>query len=142
MLGTLGDVNKSYRQNLSGSKTATAQADALDGYSVAVKKVVDRFRRLAPPPALRPWQRAQILRPQQIVDTGHTLATGLRVRERNATTALIKRFRFLLAHQPNVSQAQHNAVKAYDNRLVGISKLQGKIAAEHHAFRTSSARTG
>jgi hypothetical protein len=78
--------------------------------------------------ALRPWQRAQILRLQQIVDTGHTLATALRVRDRNATTALIKRFRFLLSHQPNVSQAQHNAVKAYDNRLVGISKLQGTIA--------------
>ena len=135
VLGNLGEVNKSYRQNLSGSKTATAQANALDGYSAAVSKVVDRFRGLAPPPALRPWQRAQILRLQQIVDTGHTLATGLRVRDRNATTALIKRFRFLLSHQPNVSQAQHNAVKAYDNRLVGISKLQGKIAAEHQRLQ-------
>jgi hypothetical protein len=104
VLGNRADVNKSYRENLSGSKTATAQANALDGYSGAVKKVVDRFRGLAPPPALRPWQRAQILRLQQIVDTGHTLATALRVRDRNGTAALIKRFRFLLSHQPNVSQ--------------------------------------
>ena len=135
MLGNLADVNKSYRQNLSGSKTAMAQANALEGYSAAVKKVVDRLQGLAPPPALRPWQRSQVLRLQQIVDTGHTLATALRTRDRNATAALIKRFRFLLAHQPNVSQAQHNAVKAYNNRLVGISKLQGTIAREHQRLQ-------
>ncbi len=87
VLGNLADVNKSYRQSLSGSKTATAQANALDGYSTAVKKVVDRFGGLAPPPALRPWQRAQVLRLQQIADTGHTLATALRARDRNATAA-------------------------------------------------------
>jgi len=38
VLGNLADVNKSYRQNLSGSKTAIAQANALNGYSAAVKK--------------------------------------------------------------------------------------------------------
>ena len=134
VLRNLADVNRSYRQNLSGSKTAT-QANALDGYSATVRRVVDRFRGLAPPPALRPWQRAQILRLQQIVDTGHTLATALRVRDRIATAALIKRLRFLLAHRPNVSQAQHHAVKAYDNRLVGISKLQGTIAREHQRLQ-------
>ncbi len=136
VLAGLGDVNKSYRRSLSGSKTASAQADALDGYGTAVKKVVDRLLRLGPPPALRPWQRSQAGRLQDIVDTAHTLATALRVRDRNATQALISRFRFLLAHQPNVSQAQHNAVKAYDNRLLGISKLQGKIAAEHQRLQT------
>jgi hypothetical protein len=135
VLGNLADVNKSYRQNLSSSKTATAQANAIDGYSTAVRRVVDRFGRLAPPPALRPWQRAQMLRLQQIVDTGHTLATALPARDRNGTAALIKRFRFLLSHQPNVSQAQHNAVKAYDNRLVGISKLQQTIAQEHQRLQ-------
>ena len=46
VLGNLADVNKSYRQNLSGSTTATAQANALDSYSTAVRKVVDRFRGL------------------------------------------------------------------------------------------------
>lgn len=55
--------------------------------------------------------------------------------DRSAAQALIKGFRFLLAHQPNVSQAQHDAVKAYDNRLVRISKLQGKIAAEHQRLQ-------
>ena len=135
VLGGLADVNKSYRQNLSGSRTATAQAEALDSYSGAVKRVVDRFRRLGPPPALRPWQQAQLLRLQQIVDTGHTLATAVRLRDPKAIPALIKRFQFLLAHQPNVSQAQHNAVKAYDNRLLGISKLQGKIAREHQRLQ-------
>jgi hypothetical protein len=77
VLGNLADVNKSYRQNLSGSKTATAQANALDGDSTAVRKVVVRFRSLAPPPALRPWQRAQVLRLQQIVDSGADQALPL-----------------------------------------------------------------
>jgi hypothetical protein len=135
VLGGLTDVNKSYRQDLAGSRTATAQADALDSYSGAVKRVVDRFRRLGPPPALRPWKQAQVLRLQQIVDTGHTLATALRVRDPKAVPALIKRFQFLLAHQPNVTQAQHNAVKAYDNRLLGISKLEGDIAREHQRLQ-------
>jgi hypothetical protein len=59
----------------------------------------------------------------------------LRVRDPKAIPALIRRFRFLLAHQPNVSQAQHNAVKAYDNRLVGISKLEATIAREHQRLQ-------
>jgi hypothetical protein len=59
----------------------------------------------------------------------------LRVGDRNAVPALIKRFRFLLSHQPNVSQAQHDAVKAYDDRLIRISRLQGKIQAEHQRLQ-------
>jgi hypothetical protein len=77
----------------------------------------------------------QATRLQQIVDTGHLLAKALRVGDRNAVTGLIKRFRFLLSHQPDVSQAQHDAVKAYDNRLVGITRLQGKIQAEHQRLQ-------
>jgi hypothetical protein len=90
---------------------------------------------MAPPPALRPWRAAQMARPQEVADTGHQLATALRAGDRNAVTGLIKRFRFLLSHQPNVSQAQHDAVKSYDNRLVGITHLQGKIQAEHQRLQ-------
>ena len=135
VLKQLEAVNRDYRSDLSRTTTAGEQATALDGYANAVGRVLTRFRRLAPPPALRPWQEAQLTRLRQIVDTGHDLATGLRVGDRNAVEALIKRFRFLLAHQPNVSQAQHDAVKAYDDRLVGITKLQGKIAAEHQRLQ-------
>lgn len=135
VLGVLGDVNKAYRADLSSSSTAGGQAQALEGYASAVQKVVDRFGRLGPPPALRPWQAAQVKRLQQIVDTARNLAKALRVGDRTAARALIVRFRFLLAHQPNVSQAQHNAVKEYDNRLLGISKLQGKIAQEHQGLQ-------
>jgi hypothetical protein len=135
VLKDLARVNNLYRKNLSSSTTAGAQATALDGYSKAVAGVVKDFRRLAPPPALRPWQSAQVTRLQQIVDTGHLLATALRVGDRTATSGLIRRFRFLLAHQPNVSQAQHDAVKAYDDRLIGITRLQGKIQAEHQRLQ-------
>lgn len=135
VLKDLARVNGSYRKSLSGSTTAGAQADALDAYSDAIAGVIKEFRTMAPPPALGPWRTAQMTRLQQIADTGHTLATGLRARDRTAVQALIKRFRFLLAHQPNVTQAQHDAVKAYDNRLLGISKLQGKIAREHQRLQ-------
>jgi hypothetical protein len=135
VLKDLARVNNSYRRNLSATTTAGEQATALDSYSTAVGNVVADFRRLGPPPALRPWQSAQVTRLQQIVATGHSLATALRVGDRTAVPALIKRFRFLLSHQPNVSQAQHDAVKAYDNRLIGISRLQGKIQAEHQRLQ-------
>lgn len=135
VLGSLGNVNKSYRGDLAGAKTASGQATALDAYGTAVAAVVTRFRHLAPPPALKPWQSSQLVRLQQIVDTAHTLAKALRVGDRSASKALIARFRFLLGHQPNVSQAQHNAVKAYDSRLVGLSKLQGTIAREHQRLQ-------
>ncbi len=131
----LGNVNKSYRKNLSSTTTAGDQAIALEGYSDAVARVVRNFRRLAPPPALRPWQRSQVQRLQDIVTTGRNLASALRVGDRTAVQALIARFRFLLAHQPNVSKAQHDAVKAYDDRLVGLSRLQGKIAREHQRLQ-------
>jgi hypothetical protein len=131
----LGNVNKSYRKNLSSTTTAGEQAIALDGYSDAVARVVRNFRRLAPPPALRPWQRSQLQRLQDIVTTGRNLASALRVGDRTAVQGLIARFRFLLAHQPNVSKAEHDAVKAYDDRLVGLSRLQGKIAAEHQRLQ-------
>src|SRR6185369_14187997 len=113
--------------SLANTTTAGAQATALDNYANAVARVVDEFRSMAPPPALQPWRAAQMTRLQQIVDTGHQLATALRAGDRNAVTGLIKRFRFLLSHQPNVSQAQHDAVKAYDDRLIGITRLQGRI---------------
>jgi hypothetical protein len=135
VLAGLGNVNKSHRQSLSGSNTAIEQAAALDSYGSAIDPVVDRLRRLGPPPALRPWQRAQVRRLQDIVDTAHLLARAIRARDPSATKALVVRFRFLLAHQPNVSQAQHDAVKAYDNRLVRISKLQGEIASEHQRLQ-------
>jgi len=131
VLKDLARVNKSYRTNLANTATAGDQATALDNYSNATAGVVKEFREMAPPPALLPWRAAQMTRLQQIVDTGHLLAKALRLGDRNAATGLIKRFRFLLSHQPNVSQAQHDAVKSYDNRLVGINRLQGKIQQEH-----------
>lgn len=135
VLGALARVNKSYRTRLAKTATAREQATALDGYSNDISGVVKQLDTLAPPPALRPWKTAQTTRLQQVEDTGHRLATALRVGDRNAVTGLVKRFRFLLAHQPNVSQAQHDAVKAYDNRLVGISRLQAKIQAEHQRLQ-------
>jgi hypothetical protein len=135
VLMDLARVNNSYRTSLAKTTTAGEQATALDNYSNAVAGVVKEFRRMAPPPALEPWRAAQMTRLEQIVDTGHKLATALRVGDRNAVAALIKRFRFLLSHQPNVSQAQHDAVKAYDYRLVGITRLQGKIQAEHQRLQ-------
>jgi hypothetical protein len=77
-----------------------------------------------------------VARLRQIVETGRTLALALRSGDRNAVAALIQRFRFLL-HQPNVSHAQHDAVKAYDDRLIGLTKLQGRIAAEQQRLQTS-----
>lgn len=135
VLKDLARVNKSYRTSLAKTTTAGDQATTLDNYGDAVAKVVKELGTMAPPPALRPWRAAQMTRLQQIADTAHLLAKALRVGDRSAVNGLIKRFRFLLAHQPNVSQAQHDAVKAYDNRLVGISRLQGKIQAEHQRLQ-------
>ena len=135
MLKDLARVNKSYRSNLAHTATAGDQATALDNYSDATAGVVREFRGMAPPPALQPWRAAQMTRLQEIVDTGHLLAKALRVGDRNAATGLVKRFRFLLSHQPNVSQAQRDAVKSYDNRLIGINRLQGKIQEEHQRIQ-------
>jgi hypothetical protein len=135
VLRDLARVNRSYRTSLATTTTARQQATALDSYADQVAKVVKEFRTLAPPPALDPWRAAQMTRLQQIVDTGHNLAKALRVGDRNAVKGLIIRFRFLLSHQPNVSQAQHDAVKSYDNRLVGINRLQGKIQEEHQRLQ-------
>lgn len=135
VLKDLARVNKSYRTSLAKTTTAAEQATALDHYGNATASVVKEFRAMAPPPALGPWRASQMTRLQQIVDTGHLLAKALRAGDRNAAAELIKRFRFLLSHQPNVSQAQHDAVKDYDNRLVGITRLQGKIQAEHQRLQ-------
>jgi len=35
----------------------------------------------------------------------------------------------------NGSQARHDAVKVYDDRLMGLRKLQGQIAAEHRRLQ-------
>jgi hypothetical protein len=137
VLKDLARVNKGYRTRLGQTTTAGEQATALDSYANEVAGVVKEFRTLAPPPALAPWRVAQMTRLQQIVDTGHLLAKALRVGDRNAVKGLIVRFRFLLGHQPNVSQAQHDAVKAYDNRLVGINRLQGKIQQEHQRLQNA-----
>jgi hypothetical protein len=135
VLSGLARVNGSYRKNLAATTSSTEQAASLDGYAAAIGGVKRKLERLPAPSALRPWQRSQVTRLRQIVETGRTLAAALRAGDRAAVPALIKRFRFLLAHQPNVSQAQHDAVKAYDDRLIGLSKLQGRIAAEHQRLQ-------
>jgi hypothetical protein len=135
ILGGLARVNASYREDLAATTSSTEQAIALDGYAAAIGGVKQKLQRLAAPSALRPWQRSQVTRLRQIVETGRTLAASLRLGDRAAVAALIKRFRFLLAHQPNVSQAQHDAVKAYDERLIGLTKLQGRISAEHQRLQ-------
>jgi hypothetical protein len=135
VLGNLARANRNYRTSLAKTTTAGEQATVLDAYASAVEEVVKGFETIAPPPDLRPWRASQTSRLRQIADTGHQLAEALRVGDRNAVTGLIRRFRFLLSHQPSVSQAQHDAVKAYDNRLVGITSLQGKIQAEHRRLQ-------
>jgi hypothetical protein len=134
-LSGLARVNARYRNNLATTTSATDQASALDGYGAAIAGVNKKLQRLPAPTALRPWQRSQVTRLRDISQTGRTLAAALRVGDRTAVEALIKRFRFLLAHQPNVTQAQHDAVKAYDDRLIGLTKLQGRIAAEHQRLQ-------
>ena len=66
--------------------------------------------------------------------TGRALTTALRLDDR-ITTPLARQFRFLLSHQPSVSRAQHDAVKAYDDQVMGISSLQAKIASEHQRLQ-------
>jgi len=134
-LSTLAGVNAKYRNNLSATGSSGEQAAALDGYAAAISGVNKKLGNLPAPTALRPWQSSQVTRLRQIAETGRTLAAALRVGDRTAVDALIKRFRFLLARQPNVSQAQHDAVKAYDDRLIGLTKLQGQIAAEHQRLQ-------
>jgi hypothetical protein len=134
-LSALAGVNAKYRNNLAATASSGEQATALDAYAAAISAVDKRLENLPAPTALRPWQTSQAQRLQQIAETGRTLAGALRVGDRAAVDALIKRFRFLLARQPNVSQAQHDAVKAYDDRLIGLTKLQGQIAAEHQRLQ-------
>lgn len=134
-LDKLARVNAKYRTNLATTTSAGDQAAALDGYAAAISGVNKELKGLPAPTALRPWQHSQVTRLRQIVETGRTLALALRVGDRTAVDGLIKRFRFLLAHQPNVTQAQHDAVKAYDDRLVGLTKLQGRVAAEHQRLQ-------
>lgn len=134
-LGELARVNGKYRKGLSASESSGEQAAALDAYGAAITSVSKRLENLPAPTSLRPWQRSQVTRLEQIAGTGRTLAQALRVGDRAAVEALIKRFRFLLAHQPNVTQAQHDAVKAYDDRLIGLTRLQGRIAAEHQRLQ-------
>jgi hypothetical protein len=134
-LASLARVNGKYRDDLAATASSGEQAAALDAYAAAISTVNKKLGNLPAPTALRPWQSSQVTRLRQIAQTGRTLAAALRVGDRAAVDALIKRFRFLLAHQPNVSQAQHDAVKAYDDRLIGLTRLQGQIAAEHQRLQ-------
>jgi hypothetical protein len=134
-LASLARVNGKYRKGLASTGSAGEQASVLDAYAAAISGVSRNLARMPAPTALRPWQSSQVTRLQQIAQTGRTLAAALRVGDRAAVDALIKRFRFLLARQPNVTQAQHDAVKAYDDRLIGLTKLQGQIAAEHQRLQ-------
>src|SRR5262245_1687390 len=103
-LSALAGVNARYRNNLAATGSAGEQAAALDAYAAAISRVNKRLAGVPAPTALRPWQSSQVTRLQQIAQTGRTLAAALRVGDRVAVEALIKRFRFLLARQPNVSQ--------------------------------------
>ncbi len=118
------------RRSLAGARHASDQATALDSYGSALDQVTQRLDALGAPPALVPWQRDQRRRLQATLGAARQLAKALRIGDRKDLALLSRRLRALVSQPPQVTQAQHDAIVAYDQRLIRIARLTARIQEE------------
>jgi hypothetical protein len=131
-LKPLGPAGQRLRDGFAKSKTAKAQADALEAYAVSLGSVLKRLRPLDAPPAFAPSLASQRAALAGVRTSALELADGLRKNERKALPTLIQRFTNAgLENQGLAAQkARIAAIKSYNKRVVDLISLARKVDAE------------
>jgi hypothetical protein len=131
-LGPLRPASVKLRAAFKNAKKATAQAAALDEYSVTIAGVLDKLRVLRSPPAFAPTLESQRRTLARVRTTAIQLADGLRSHRRAVLPTLIQRFTNAgLSSQGLAAQkARIAAIKAYNTRVSDLSVLGHQIDLE------------
>jgi uncharacterized protein with PIN domain len=131
-LHPLGAAGAALRSAFKTTKTAKAQAVALDAYAASLAGVLRRLRSVEAPPAFEPALASQRSSLAHVRASALELAAGLRKNERAALPRLIQRF----TNAGNASQsvveqkARIAAIEAYNGRVDGLTTLGHAIDTE------------
>jgi hypothetical protein len=114
------------------ARSAAVQADAVDTYDTAIRRVTRTLRGLAPPPVLAPGYRAQLTAFAAVRAAGSRLARALRSSDRSQVPALGRRFTGAarIAQTVAAQRAEVAAVRAYNKRARGVGAAQARVQRE------------
>lgn len=131
--GTQQAVTKAKREyEVLAAAAATAQADAVDEYDSAVRRVVRRLQLLQPPPALAASHRLQLAALKDAIATGSKLSGSLRAANRAHVPTLSRQF--ALASRATQTLAAQRAeiadIRAYNARARAIRNAAAAVQSE------------
>jgi hypothetical protein len=114
------------------ARSAAVQADAVDAYVAAIRRITRGLQGLAPPPVLAPARRAQPAAFAAVSAAGSRLAEALRSSDRSQVPALGRRFTGAarIAQTVAAQRAEVAAVRAYNNRARGVGAAQARVLRE------------
>jgi hypothetical protein len=121
------------------ARSAALQADALDTYDAAIRRVTRALRELTPPPVLAPGYRAQLAALVAARAAGSRLAEALRSADRSQVPELGRRFTSAarIAQTVAAQRAEIAAVRAYNNRARGVGSAQARVQREVNRLQGS-----
>jgi hypothetical protein len=121
------------------TRSAAVQADAVDTYDAAIRRVTRALRGLTPPPVLAPAYRSQLAAFAAVRAAGSRLAGALRSADRSQVPALGRRFTGAtrIAQTVAAQRAEVAAVRAYNNRARGVGAAQARVQREVNRLQTA-----
>jgi hypothetical protein len=119
------------RRALQRTKESAAEQRALARYAARLDGIVRRMRRLAPPRSLAPWHAEQVDRMTALRAAARDLARGLSTRNVALTQQGLQELATAAGSSP-VTEAERDAILAYNARLRQIRKASAAVATEQN----------
>jgi hypothetical protein len=126
---------------LSTKRPAAEDATALDAYNRTLTVVVDRLRRLRPPPVSAPVRTTELRTLERVRAAATALATALRTKRTAAVPGLVHRLEIAGAGNASIGsqQARVAAIRAYNRRVGNLATLTARIDRERARIASSLA---
>jgi hypothetical protein len=135
VLADLGTLNTAFRLNFARATTAADQQRVFGDYASALGKTAARLERLGAPPALAPWQQAEVARLRKTAAAAVGLRAALIARDRAGVQRQVAAFSSAASETRAENEAQRVAIKAYNRRLTNIARAAAKIERDRQVLQ-------
>jgi hypothetical protein len=117
-------------RTLKSNAQAQVKAAVLDTYAVIAGGVIGQLRGLHPPHVSASLYNDQVATLEHVRDSGRSLARALRDKRTKDLPTLLRRFNLAAVGNQSIAaqKAQIAAVRAYNDRIRGLDRLQVRIS--------------
>src|SRR5436305_2447688 len=120
------------RDSLSGKRTRSAQATALEAYAAPLDTAANQLARLAAPPVVAPSQRSQIQTYRLIATRSRALAKALRGGKSGAQEVHDLQAAVASSSSTEAQKARIAAIKAFNGRTARLRRLEAEAQRERN----------